>query len=305
MSLHLSVLWPFRVSEVAEQERRRVRFINVCRRIICVIAFALFASKANSQFLTVAPPESPRSLSLLGSNVASVNDALSANSACDSTQTVGMSYNPLPLGIEGAWSAAVNACYAIDHNNRIGAAVIANAFQEIYSKQIAMLQYARAIDVSRDTTRSIIAGVRLKYSSEHFGGQYLPLNDLKMDIGFRITLVDRVEAGIAITDLAMIYHNQDVENSDRTTFAGLSWKALDDVSVHCALEAPQNESVSLLVGIECMLDSHVAVRAGAETAIGELAFGAGLHYANLEIDIAALHHPVLGSSLSFGLVYGL
>jgi hypothetical protein len=249
--------------------------------------------------------QSPRSLALLGSDVAAPADALAANPAADSQRAVAMMYAPTPLAIEGSWDAAVGGLYAFDNAHRVGAAVVASAFQEIYSEQRASVQYAHAFSVSKDTSRSIVVGARLKYTSEHFGGAYMPLSVATADVGLTFDLLSNLRVGVAITDLASLARNQDLDAAARTTYAGLSWKALDDVSIHCALEAPQNEDVSVLAGVECMLDPHVVVRAGAERAIGEFAAGVGLHYTNLQFDMAVLHHPVLGGTLSFGLVYAL
>jgi hypothetical protein len=263
----------------------------------------IFSSPASAQFISARAIQSPRSQALLGSDVASPSDALAANPAADSVQFVAMMYIPTPLAIEGAWSASVSSLYALDNLNRVGAAVIANAFQDKYSDQITSVQYARAIPL-RDSGRSIVGGVRLKYSSEHFGNNYQPLNALTADVGIRFSVLDNLTAGIALSDLGTVYRNQDVSAATRTAFAGLSWRALDDVTIHAAVSSPQGSSASVLAGIECNLEQHIAVRAGAETAIGELAAGVGLHYTNLQLDLSVVRHPLLGSTLSFGLQYG-
>jgi hypothetical protein len=109
-----------------------------------------------------------------------------------------------------------------------------------------------------------------------------------------------------VTNLAELYINQQGLGSGVLTgYLGLSWEAVDNVRVDAAVESPSGQATDMHVGLEAAIDPHILLRAGTETSIGLLTAGLGLRYDKMQLDFALVQHPVLGSTLSFGIVYAL
>lgn len=259
---------------------------------------------SRAQFVAPQTMESPRTIALASSSIADARDALDINPAIPSAaDRLVASFVPAPAGLERSWSAAASGLWAVDSLNAVGVGCSQFVYQDIYSSDAIGILYSRSFLVS--TGRAATAGLRLHYRAMNFGEHYLPLTELSMDAGVTFDLAPRVRAAAAVTHLASLYTNQDAGGAGRTAYLGLSYRPIDELTVDAAAESPQGDATSVHAGIEYMLDPHIIVRAGTETAVGLISGGVGLRYSAMQLDFAVEHHPDLGSSLCFGIAYAL
>ena len=92
---------------------------------------------------------------------------------------------------------------------------------------------------------------------------------------------------------------------DRVGWLGLSYRATSDLTLDAALESSPEYDAAFHAGAEYAIDPHLFVRAGTDTGTGEISGGIGVREWNFTADFAAIRHPDLGTSISFGIGFAL
>ena len=278
---------------------------------LLIIITSVGASSAFGQiFGTVT--DAPRSLALSRSDVADVHDEWVPNPALrvDTASHLRVTLWPMPLDLPGSYSAGVAGDVPLDSLWLAGASFSRYQWTDSYSWQFFGVQASRVFNVSGagDSGRHAVAGIRLRYSQETFGTEYLPLTDIGVDLGASLDLFPRLTLAAAVTHLVSLYSNygsygDSVE--DRVAWLGISYRPTSDLMIDVAFESSENESPAFHGGAEYAIDPHIFVRAGADTGTGEISGGIGVIADNFSADFAAIRHPDLGTSISIGIGFAL
>ncbi len=253
--------------------------------------------------------DSPRSLGLGRSDVADVHDEWIPNPALpvDTSSHLHVTLWPMPLGLPGSLSAGVAGDIPLDQLWLAGASFSRYQWTDTYSWQTFGVQASRVFAVSGagDTGRRAVAGIRLRYSQETFGTDYLPLSDIGVDLGASLDLFPRLTLAAAVTHLVSLYNSYGDSVEDREAWLGISYRPTNDLTIDAAFESSENASAAFHGGAEYAIDSHIYVRAGTDTGTEELTAGIGVTADSFSADFAAIRHPELGTSISLAIGFAL
>jgi hypothetical protein len=253
--------------------------------------------------------DSPRSLAMGGSDLADAHDEWVPNPAmaADTLSNLRVPLTPLPLGLPQSFAAGFGADMPVNGNILAGASLSRYEYADAFAYQSFGLQASKTFQVSGagDTSRRAIAGIRIRYSEETFGTEYAPLDDLGVDLGASFDLFPKLTLAVAVTHLLSLLNNQRIPIEDRVGWLGISYRATSDLILDAALESSPAYDAAFHAGAEYAIDPHLFVRAGTDTGTGEISAGLGVHEWNFTADFAAIRHPDLGTSVSFGIGFAL
>ncbi len=253
--------------------------------------------------------DSPRSLALCGSDLADARDEWVPNPAMpsDTMSNLRVPLTPLPLGLPQSFSAGFGADMPVNGNILAGASLSRYQYADAFVYQSFGIQASKTFQVSGtgDSGRRAIAGIRIRYSEETFGTEYQPLNDIGVDLGASFDLFPKLTLAVAVTHLLSLVNNQGTSMEDRVGWLGLSYRATSDLTLDAALESSPEYDAAFHAGAEYAIDPHLFVRAGTDTGTGEISGGLGIREWNFTADFAAIRHPDLGTSVSFGIGFAL
>jgi hypothetical protein len=266
-------------------------------------ALSIIASSANAQWFAQAA--SPRSMALAESTIANATDALSQNPALafDSATRISTAFIPLPIGLDNSWTAFGNCEFAMNSGQRLGASVYRSSYADIYSDEEFGALYAKTFAIS-DSAHAT-AGVQLRFSDESFGVHYLPLQDLSLDMGATFDVAANFTLGAAVTHLVSLYQNQGIASDTRTTWFGVHYRPIRELSLLGAVEYQQVNGARIHAGAEYFLDRYLTLRVGVIPSTSEFCGGIGVTSGRFQLDVAFTHHPDLGSTICFGIGYEL
>ena len=275
---------------------------------IPLIAYILFMVSglqiANAQIFG-ATSDAPRSLAVGGSDIADARDEWVPSPAmpADTLSHIRAPLSPLPLGLSQSFSAGFAADMPLNGNWLAAASLSRYQYGDVFAYQSFGIQVSRTFNVSGsgDTTRRAVAGIRIRYAQETLGTEYLPLDDIGVDLGISFDLFPKLTLAAAVTHLVGLYNNQGIASENRVGWLGLSYRATSDLTLDAALESAPAYTAAFHAGAEYTIDSHLFVRAGANSGIGEISGGVGVVSGNFTADFAAVRHPDLGTSISFGI----
>jgi hypothetical protein len=280
-------------------------------RVPIFIFIIIFSSGTIPTFAQIfgATSDAPRSLALGRSDIADARDEWvpSPAMAADTLSHLRAPLSPLPLGLSQSFSAGFAADMPIDGSWIAAASLSRYQYTDVFAYQSFGMQASRTFNVSGsgDTARRAVAGIRIRYAQETWGTEYLPLEDIGVDLGVSFDLFPKLALAAAVTHLLSLYNNQDLPMEDRVAWLGLSYRATTDLTLDAALESDPGYDAAFHAGAEYAIDSHLFVRAGADTGTGEISGGVGVASGNFTADFAAVRHPDLGTSISFGIGFAL
>lgn len=250
-----------------------------------------------------------RSESLAGSDIASPHEPSSSNPALTLASVDGTrgllraTYQPQPFGLEQAWMGTASVALQVDSVWVAAVEFGKLTYQDVIGTTRAGLLASRRF--SAPLMKQAVAGVRLRYQSTSFGDRYLPINEMTADVGVAVVLSDEWQAGFAATDLLTLYQNQRVAETAPEFSFGAAFEPVASLTLLPAFVWRPQDDFSVRCGVEYVLVDAVTLRVGAETSIGLVTGGIGLHLSDLNLDFAFERHPDLGSSVDFGITYGL
>ena len=250
-----------------------------------------------------------------GSDLADARDEWVPSPALpvDTSSHLHATLSPLPLGLPESWSAGFAGDIPLDPLWLAGVSLSRYQWTDAYSWQTFSIQASRTFavggtnvnDGDSSTRRHAVAGIRIRYSQETFGSEYLPLDDIGVDLGVSFDLFPNLTLAAAVTHLVSLYNNYGDSVEDRVGWFGLSYRATNDLTLDAAFESSAEYNAAFHVGAEYDIDSHLFVRAGGDTGTGEISGGIGVATGNFTADFAAVRHPDLGTSVSFGIGFAL
>lgn len=123
-----------------------------------------------------------------------------------------------------------------------------------------------------------------------------------VDIGFRARLRDRTTAGIFFTNVNNPEMGDPVASDlPQRASGGFAYRPYDGVITALEVEKELGKEIQYRGGIELRVADPLALRFGASSKPNLFDIGVGLTYANVAVDLAYTHHPVLDQTLHYGL----
>ena len=157
---------------------------------------------------------------------------------------------------------------------------------------------------SRDFGERFSAGLQLNYHHVSIAGDYGSKGGITFEAGVIYQILPELSIGTHLFNPTRTktadFANERIPTIFRT---GLSYTFSEKVIVVAEAEKSVNYPVVFRAGVEYRLIESVSVRGGIGTRPTTNAFGFGLEWGNLMIDIAASFHHVLGYSPQLSFVY--
>jgi len=277
---------------------------------VVLIAFSAFCCCASAVCAQSVPrTDSPRSLGLGESPIADPSDTWSENAAFrfDTSAHVRTMLAPFPGGLPDSWTAGVAGDAPVDTNLTLGATFTRYASSNIFSWESIAAQVSKTFPVARSTSgeRDAVVGVRVRYGDESFGAEYLPLDEMTVDLGAEFDLLPQVTAAAAVTHLLTLYNNQGIPMEAMDGWFGFSYRPLPEASIDAALELPEGAHAAVHGGIEYAFDAQLFIRVGTNTSTGEFSGGFGVVTGSFLADFSAVRNPQEGTSVAFAIGFNL
>jgi hypothetical protein len=219
--------------------------------------------------------------------------------------TTGAEFSPYVAGVPGAMMLSGFARYQVSpEGSSAGVSVQRYSYESLFSDQSLSAEFAQSIQVSE--SREVVAGVRGRYRSLHFGGGYESISALLVDAGVRFDLLNALSIGVSAANLlGAKYEVTDRNEQFGQSFnAGLEYRPFpQELTVLAAIERAQDEAVRFRAGAEYVVEKLLAIRVGAVTNPSLITSGIGIHYSDFRLDAANVYHSELGNTLSFGIAW--
>jgi len=275
--------------------------------MLVLLSANAFVPKAFAQYGSAF--DSPRSFALGRAAISDPTDEWSPNAAmrADTSSHIRVLLSPDPI-LPGTLSAGASGDVPLNASMALAAAFSSYQNGDIFSWESYAVQTSNTFLVSGsgDQTRYASAGIRLRYVQQNYitdANVYIPSDDLTADLGATFDLFPQLTAGVAVTHLLSLSYNQDIPIEDRAAWLGLTYRPLGDLTLDAAMESPTESPTVMHFGVEYAFDSNLYIRAGAITGVGDLSAGIGVVTGSLIADFAAVQHPTLGTTLSFGIAF--
>ncbi|MGH2570024.1 MAG: hypothetical protein ACRDGR_02280 [bacterium] len=123
-----------------------------------------------------------------------------------------------------------------------------------------------------------------------------------LDLGVFTSLHERTTAGVYFTNVNNPEMGDPVARDlPQGARGGVAYRPYDGVVTAFEIGKQLGEEIRYFGGMEFQVAEPLALRFGAQSKPNLLNVGVGLHYANLTLDVAYTHHPVLDPTLHYGL----
>lgn len=256
--------------------------------IICSITFSAY-----SQYNPGA-----KQISLSNSDVALSNDVFSlfnnpAGLAQMNWREVGIYYSPAPFGM----SELANGYFAYHEPSSIGSFALGGMSYgfDLYKENRVTLGYSYNYD------NNFFAGAVINYQTVaiqnygndgtiffNIGGVAYITNDLRL--GFSVFNINHATIGNEDNQIPMLFN------------AGLSYDALNELTVNFAIEKDINFKPSLQFGINYDIVEYLSLRSGFSNEPSRYSAGIGINYSMFSLDYAMFTHNELGLTHQAGII---
>lgn len=256
--------------------------------IICSITFSAY-----SQYNPGA-----KQISLSNSDVALSNDVFSlfnnpAGLAQMNWREVGIYYSPAPFGM----SELANGYFAYHEPSSIGSFALGGMSYgfDLYKENRIILGY------SYNYENKFFVGAAINYQTVaienygndgtiffNIGGVAYITNDLRL--GFSVFNINHATIGNEDNQIPMLFN------------AGLSYDALNELTVNFAIEKDINFKPSLQFGINYDIVEYLSLRSGFSNEPSRYSAGIGINYSMFSLDYAMFTHNELGLTHQAGII---
>lgn len=168
---------------------------------------------------------------------------------------------------------------------------------EDYNEQKVSIAYARKL-AKRFSIGAAVDYLNFRIPIE--GNQ----GNITFELGLQGEVTDQITLGVLIfSPVTISWTENDVVP---TIFAlGGSYQPTDKIRIIAEVEKDFELPVNFKAGLEYRLIEVLAVRVGVNTYPIQNSFGLGIFLKNLQIDVAAVYHQVLGVTTGFSVKYDL
>ncbi len=256
--------------------------------IICSITFSAY-----SQYNPGA-----KQISLSNSDVALSNDVFSlfnnpAGLAQMDWREIGVYYSPAPFGM----TELANGYFVYHEPSSIGSFALGGMSYgfDLYKENRVTLGYSYNYD------NKFFAGAAINYQTVaiqnygndgtiffNIGGLAYITNDLRL--GFSVFNINHATIGNEDNQIPMLFN------------AGLSYDALNELTVNFAIEKDINFKPSLQFGINYDIIEYLSLRSGFSNEPSRYSAGIGINYSMFSLDYAMFTHNELGLTHQAGII---
>lgn len=167
-----------------------------------------------------------------------------------------------------------------------------------YNETLFGIAYARAFGPY------LHLGLRIDYQLFHWGEGYPDRGALGFALGMQSQLTKKLSIGACLIQPVQRMKTLHEDKLPVTMRLGFAFQFTDDFSGHGEVEkSSEKTGVTLRSGFEYSLFKKFFLRAGAQYHPNVLSFGAGYALGDLQMDVSAEMHPVLGASIQVGICY--
>lgn len=145
-------------------------------------------------------------------------------------------------------------------------------------------------------------GINLNYHSTQFGDIYGQKSNLSAGIGLFYKFSDKISFGANIINLTRSSFNENEFLPTVFTF-GAKYDLSEASTWYIELEKEASTPLNIKSSIELLKTEVFNLRFGINSYPFQSAFGIGLKFKSLKIDIASIWHAQIGLSPSFGITY--
>ncbi|MDR2809187.1 MAG: hypothetical protein LBB84_01350 [Tannerellaceae bacterium] len=130
---------------------------------------------------------------------------------------------------------------------------------------------------------------------------------LSVDVGLTHIPVDNLLIGLSITNFPSV--NLGDKSTGKKEFmyysiqAGFQWEVINRMFISGALSTGEESAIGGSLGLEYVAFRDFCIRAGVKGSPLLPSFGFGYAFSSFHIDVAAVYHPVLGTSTGIGLSF--
>jgi hypothetical protein len=158
---------------------------------------------------------------------------------------------------------------------------------DLYSETEFGLALASTID------STLAAGLSFQYHRLEIAG-YGTAGSFFLDGGLMMRVLERVKVGFSVHNMTAARLGRTGEKIPQVTDLGTCWSPFDNLHVSLDMEKDIRFPASIKMGIEQIVFSVVALRAGAANNPDKYSFGIGVRYSLFEFGYAGYSHPDLG-----------
>ena len=158
---------------------------------------------------------------------------------------------------------------------------------DLYSETEFGLAFARKID------KNISTGLSFEYYRLDIA-RYGAAAGFFVNGGLMAHMVERIDVGFSVHNITAATIGHTKERIPQVFSSGVCWSPLHDLSVSVEMEKDIHFPASIKMGIEQLMFSVVALRAGVANNPDKYSFGIGLRYSLFEFGYAGYSHPDLG-----------
>ncbi|PKR80827.1 hypothetical protein CW751_08655 [Brumimicrobium salinarum] len=148
---------------------------------------------------------------------------------------------------------------------------------------------------SMKLSNKISAGVQINYLSTRLDPYYGVKHGVSAEFGALAKLNDRINLGFSVVNIGRAELSEFKNDRYGTILRlGISYQLLDELLLVGEIEQEINFDTRLRAGIEYHPIDLIYIRAGVQGAPMDFAFGFGLKYQRLKLDLATQYNQVLG-----------
>ena len=127
------------------------------------------------------------------------------------------------------------------------------------------------------------------------------------DLGITFQPVENVLTGLSILHLPSVkVGDENIDNKHITYYMmqmGFDWQVVNTVLITATAEYCEVDKVASSFGMEYIPAENFRIRAGLRTTPFKPSFGVGYQLGDIQLDVGALYHPVLGISMGLGISF--
>ncbi len=239
-----------------------------------------------------------RQIALSHSDLAQSNDVFSlfnnsAGLAQLNWREAGVYYSPAPFGL----TELANG-FAAYHEpasfGSIGIGLSTYGF-ELYRETQISLAFSRLI------TEQLFAGVTVNYKSlsiKNYGSDGI----ITLNLGSLFYITQTLRIGFVLQNFTRSSYGDEKEQAPIIYATGLSYDALDNLTMNISIENEHDRDLSLRSGIEYGVMEYIDLRFGFSNYPVSYSTGIGINYSIFQLDYALFTHQDLGLTHQAGII---
>lgn len=168
-------------------------------------------------------------------------------------------------------------------------------------------QYWVKAGLSKQLSRNMYGGLSINYQSLSYSDNGKEsLQYLTVDISSLIKASEVLSIGVAFNNIAQAQLSDTYDRNVPSSFtAGICYEVSEDIEVLGALNKVSEQSLQANFGLSAHYNDHLNFNLGFGTYPYRAAFGFGVKFSGIQLDVASEYRQQLGFNPAIGLKYGI